>query len=117
MFPLQTPHIVKGVVLVERTAASDQYFYDLQKFAVLELGLSLLPVSKQSEAAGLLVQLVTFENRPSVNQFRLKRRPPSIHASVLATVQLLPKLGEVKAKALLEQFHSLYTSITVGTML
>ena len=37
---------------------SSQYFCQLQKFVVLELGLVLLPVSQCTEAAGFLLELV-----------------------------------------------------------
>ena len=49
---------VRGIVIAERTPMSDQYFAALQKFTVLELGLVLMPVTNQSEAAGLLTQIV-----------------------------------------------------------
>lgn len=48
-----------GVVLVERTRLSEQYFQGVQKFAVFDLGLALLPVAGQTEASQLITQLVT----------------------------------------------------------
>ena len=44
--------------MVERSRLSEQYFPSLQRFVVLELGLTLLPVSDQREAAQLLSQMV-----------------------------------------------------------
>ena len=46
------------------------------------------------------------EGRPQMNVLRQKRKPPPIDASILATMQLVPKLGAVKARALLERFKS-----------
>ena len=49
---------VHGIIIAEKTALSSQYFFELQKFVVLELGMVLLPVSQCSEAAGFLLELV-----------------------------------------------------------
>lgn len=98
---------LKGIVIVEKTPMTAQHFLDLQKFVVLELGMVLLPVSSQTEAAGLLAQMVLEEQKPQANPFRIRRRPQSVDASLLATMQLVPKLGSVKAKALLRRFGSL----------
>lgn len=49
---------VSGMVLAERTHTTEQYFSALQKFAVLELGLQLLPLASLNEIAHYLVQLV-----------------------------------------------------------
>ena len=46
------------MVLVERTAASTQYFADLQRLCGLEMGLMVIPVAGPEEAAGVLVQMV-----------------------------------------------------------
>lgn len=46
-------------MIVEKTRLSEQYFSGLQKFVVLELGLTLLPVSTSAEAAQLIAQLVS----------------------------------------------------------
>ncbi|XP_013924189.1 PREDICTED: Fanconi anemia-associated protein of 24 kDa [Thamnophis sirtalis] len=48
---------LQGIVLVEKTQISNQYFPDVQKFVVLELGMTLLPVASQKEAAQLIAQL------------------------------------------------------------
>ena len=44
---------------MEKTLTSAQYFLDVQKFCVGNLGLDLVPVKNQSEAAAFLVQLVS----------------------------------------------------------
>jgi len=45
-------------VLAEKTPLSSQYFYDLQKFIVIERGLVLLPVASPTEAGKILAQMV-----------------------------------------------------------
>uniref|UniRef100_A0A3B3WME2 Fanconi anemia core complex-associated protein 24 pseudonuclease domain-containing protein n=1 Tax=Poecilia mexicana TaxID=48701 RepID=A0A3B3WME2_9TELE len=51
------------LVLVERTQLSEQYFSALQRFVVFDLGLSLLPVSGQTEASQLITQIVRFHKK------------------------------------------------------
>jgi len=106
---------LRGVVIVEKTHISCQYFQTLQKFAVLELGLTLMPVINQTEAANLLVQMVHTENNPAHNVLHKSKKHKSVDASVLATVQCIPRLGEVKAKHLLEKFGSIH-NINKATM-
>ena len=45
-------------MLAEKTSLSSQYFYDLQKFIVIERGLALLPVASPTEAGKILAQMV-----------------------------------------------------------
>lgn len=47
---------------MERTKLSEQYFSAVQKFVVFDLGLSLLPVSGQTEASQLITQIVSKNN-------------------------------------------------------
>lgn len=48
-----------GIVFVEKTCLSEQYFSGLQKFVVLELGMTLLHVPGPGEAAQLIAQMVS----------------------------------------------------------
>ena len=57
-FLLKANSSLKGIVLVEKTILSEQYFAAIQKFVVIELGLILLPVTNQVEASQLLTQMV-----------------------------------------------------------
>lgn len=50
------------LVLVENTRLSEQYFSAVQKFVVFDLGLTLLPVSGQTEASQLISQIVSKED-------------------------------------------------------
>lgn len=59
LLTLQANSGLQAVVIVEKTRLSEQYFSGLQKFVVLELGLTLLPVSTAAEAAQLIAQLVS----------------------------------------------------------
>ena len=49
---------VQILVLAEKTTSTAQYYQQLQKFVMLELGFSMLPVPGQAEAAGVLSQMV-----------------------------------------------------------
>ncbi|KAI0228486.1 Fanconi anemia core complex-associated protein 24 [Lamellibrachia satsuma] len=106
---LRKANTIKVIVLVEKTEVSRQYFWPVQKFVVLELGLTLLPVTSQKEAANMLAALVHAENHPRNNAFigTAKRKAVSVDEAVLASIQCVPKLGEVKGRLLLEKFHSI----------
>ncbi|XP_038070015.1 Fanconi anemia core complex-associated protein 24-like isoform X1 [Patiria miniata] len=104
---LRKANSLRGVVVAERTPISEQYYADLQKFVSLELGLKMLFVVSQTEAANLLIQMVNEEHKPHANPFLVKRRKQSIDAGVLATVHLIPNVGPVKAKVLLQRFRSI----------
>ena len=49
---------MQGIVLVEKTPATNQYFGDLQKFVAITLGMVVIPVTCQQEAGSLLIQMV-----------------------------------------------------------
>ncbi|KAG9280901.1 Fanconi anemia core complex-associated protein 24 [Astyanax mexicanus] len=97
---------LQGIVLVEKTRLSEQYFSGLQKFVVLELGLTLLPVSSPAEAAQLIERMVHVEGKE--NPFRKRSMSRLLDPVVFDMVQLIPGVGKVKAVALLEQFPSVY---------
>ncbi|XP_069758075.1 Fanconi anemia core complex-associated protein 24 isoform X2 [Narcine bancroftii] len=87
---------LNGIVLVERTRLSEQYFSGVQKFVVLELGLSLLPVASQSEASQLIAQLVDEETRDQDhNPFLHKNRWGLCDAAIIASVQKIPGVGKM----------------------
>ncbi|XP_032087350.1 Fanconi anemia core complex-associated protein 24 [Thamnophis elegans] len=98
---------LQGIVLVEKTQISNQYFPDVQKFVVLELGMTLLPVASQKEAAQLIAQLVHEQTKAS-NPFQSKKRPKLLEPSVLHTVQQIPGVGKTKALLLLENFGNIH---------
>lgn len=99
---------LKGVVIVERTRLSDQYFPPVQNFVVLELGMALLPVVSQSEAAQLIFHLVQERSREGgSNPFIGKKRSHLSEASILQTIQKIPGVGRVKALQLLQYFPSI----------
>ncbi|XP_072136122.1 uncharacterized protein KIAA0513-like isoform X3 [Mobula birostris] len=99
---------LNGVVLVEKTRLSEQYFAGVQKFVVLELGLTLLPVASQSEAAQLIAQLVHEEGRDrDHNPFLRHSRSVLSDTGILASVQKIPGVGKVKAMNLLCRFPSI----------
>ncbi|XP_070764140.1 Fanconi anemia core complex-associated protein 24 [Enoplosus armatus] len=93
------------LVLVESTRLSEQYFSAVQKFVVFDLGLTLLPVSGQTEASQLITQIVQGEGRE--NPFRRRSSSRLLDPLVLALVQQIPGVGRVKALALLQHFSSI----------
>ncbi|XP_076863220.1 Fanconi anemia core complex-associated protein 24 [Brachyhypopomus gauderio] len=95
-----------GVVIVEKTRLSEQYFSGLQKFVVLELGLTLLPVASPAEAAQLISQMVHGESKE--NPFRRRSASRLLDPVVLNLVQQIPGVGKVKALALLQNFSSIH---------
>ncbi|XP_052068236.1 Fanconi anemia core complex-associated protein 24-like [Mytilus californianus] len=96
------------VVIGERTGTSSQYFCPLQKFCVMELGFSLIPVPSQKEAGTFLAQMVHVEGHKEANPFTRKKRSAPLDQALLASVKSIPKLGEVKSRMLLEKFGSLH---------
>ncbi|XP_038550882.1 Fanconi anemia core complex-associated protein 24-like [Micropterus salmoides] len=93
------------LVLVENTRLSEQYFSAVQKFVVFDLGLTLLPVSGQTEASQLIAQIVHGEGRE--NPFRRRTSSRLLDPLVPALVQQVPGVGRVKALALLRHFSSI----------
>lgn len=69
---LQSSSRLQALVLVENTRLSEQYFTAVQKFVVFDLGLTLLPVGGQTEAAQLIAQVVS--SRDERRMFRLGSR-------------------------------------------
>ncbi|XP_077166280.1 Fanconi anemia core complex-associated protein 24 isoform X1 [Paroedura picta] len=100
---------LQGIVIVEKTEISDQYFPAVQKFVVLELGMTLLPVANQGEAAQLIIQLVQEQAKDRAsNPFLTKKGSQLLEASVFQTVQQIPGVGKTKALLLLEQFGNIH---------
>lgn len=65
--PLKSSNL-QGIVIVEKTQMSEQYFSAIQKFTVLDLGMVLLPVASQMEASCLIIQLVSTDSYSSRNR-------------------------------------------------
>ncbi|NXW69470.1 FAP24 protein, partial [Hirundo rustica] len=104
---------LRGIVIVEKTQISDQYFSGVQKLVVLELGMVLLPVANQGEASQLIIQLVSFCVREQsrdrgANPFLRKQRAQLAEPAVLQAVQHIPGVGKTKALLLLQQFGSIH---------
>ncbi|NWW74362.1 FAP24 protein, partial [Climacteris rufus] len=104
---------LRGIVIVEKTQISDQYFLAVQKLVVLELGMVLLPVANQREASQLIIQLVSFcvreqsrdgRGSPFLGQQNARLAEPA----VLQTVQRIPGVGRTKALLLLQRFGSVH---------
>lgn len=99
---------LQGIVVVEKTQISEQYFAAVQKFTVLDLGMVLLPVANQMEASCLIAQLVQEQTKePSRNPFLRKKRSVLSEPSLVRTVQQIPGVGKVKAPLLLQKFPTI----------
>ncbi|NXL81757.1 FAP24 protein, partial [Leptocoma aspasia] len=105
---------LRGIVIVEKTKISDQYYVGVQKFVVLELGMVLLPVANQGEASQLIVQLVSFcvvreQSRDrGANPFLGKRRAAAAEPALLRAAQRVPGVGKTKALLLLQHFGTIH---------
>ncbi|XP_078689060.1 Fanconi anemia core complex-associated protein 24-like isoform X1 [Branchiostoma floridae x Branchiostoma belcheri] len=105
---LRRVEYIRGVILVDRTAMTDQYFPAVQRFVVLELGMKLVPVCSQSEAAQVLIAMVNEDSRHTGNPFLRKKKAPPVETAIYRVLQCFPRLGGVKAKQLLAKFKSLH---------
>lgn len=113
------------LVLVENSRLCQQDFPSVQKFVTFDLGLTLLPVGGQREAAQLISQSVS-QPRPRCpppaspdllsdalqvdgRENPFSRRPSLrlLDPLVLGAVQQVPGLGRVKAVALLQRWGSI----------
>ncbi|NXR30624.1 FAP24 protein, partial [Zosterops hypoxanthus] len=104
---------LRGIVIVEKTQISDQYYSGVQKLVVLELGMVLLPVANQGEASQLIVQLVSFCVREQsrdrgANPFLRRQRAPPAEPALLQALQRVPGVGKTKALLLLQRFGSIH---------
>ncbi|XP_003209852.1 Fanconi anemia core complex-associated protein 24 isoform X1 [Meleagris gallopavo] len=98
-----------GIVIVEKTPISEQYFSAVQKLVVLQLGMVLLPVANQEEASQLITQLVREQSKDHTsNPFLRKQCSQLAEATVFRTVQQIPGVGKTKALLLLQQFGSIH---------
>ncbi|XP_059130920.1 Fanconi anemia core complex-associated protein 24 [Peromyscus eremicus] len=99
---------LQGIIIVEKTQTSEQYFPAVQKFTVLDLGMVMLPVANQLEASCLIIQLVQEQTRePRRNPFLRKKRCVLSELSLVQTVQQIPGVGKVKAPLLLQKFPTI----------
>ncbi|KAK3754079.1 hypothetical protein RRG08_024156 [Elysia crispata] len=104
---LRKARSVRGAVIVEKTPTSAQYFLDVQKFCVSNLGLHLVPVKNQNEAVAFLIQLVYAEGKLGSNPFKKEMKQEPNDPAVLAAVMSCRGVGLSSARAVLEKFPSL----------
>lgn len=96
-------------VLYEKTVMTQQYFLELQKMIVVDCRMDIFPVTSPNEAGEYILKMLQQDQTPSKNPFRIKphnRKPPSDPA-ILQVVMLFPKIGESRAKLLLDKFKSI----------
>ncbi|XP_060693891.1 Fanconi anemia core complex-associated protein 24-like isoform X2 [Hemiscyllium ocellatum] len=99
---------LNGIVVVEKSPLSEQYFPAVQRFVVLELGMTVLPVANQTEASHLIAQLIHEESKEQGrNPFQRRAHSHLCDARILASIQQIPGVGKVKAMSLLQHFPSI----------
>ncbi|NXU62545.1 FAP24 protein, partial [Horornis vulcanius] len=111
---------LRGIVIVEKTQISNQYYSGVQKLVVLELGMVLLPVANQGEASQLIIQLVSFCVREQsrdrgTSPFLRRQRAQLAEPALLQAVQHIPGVGKTKALLLLQQFGSIHRLCNAST--
>ncbi|NXP84616.1 FAP24 protein, partial [Passerina amoena] len=111
---------LRGIVIVEKTPISDQYYLGVQKLVVLELGMVLLPVANQGEASQLIIQLVSFcvreqSRERGSNPFVGRQRARPAEPAVLQALQRIPGVGRTKALLLLQRFGSIHRLCNADT--
>ena len=96
----------QGIVLVESMLFDDN-FMEFQNFVVIEFKLNLMMVVSKIEAVELLGKIIQEELNPKNNPFLIKQKPISKEKCILNALQNIPKLGNVKAKVIMENFHTI----------
>ncbi|BFZ13430.1 hypothetical protein BsWGS_16469 [Bradybaena similaris] len=104
---LRKANNIRGIVLVEKTSTTSQYYYDVQKFCVSDLGLSVVPIADHKEAAAYLIQMVYVESRLDSNPFMKPAHAPVADVAIMTALTTCSGVGETKALALLDKFPSL----------
>ncbi|CAL4059859.1 unnamed protein product, partial [Meganyctiphanes norvegica] len=99
----------QGIVIVENTPMTSQLFPSFQKFVVIDLNLSIIPVRNIEEAAKLLTQMVNCEGKVGANPF-LKRdkKANSPDLSMLNAVLKIPGLGQKRALQIMDHYGSIF---------
>jgi len=98
---------IRKVVIAERTLLSLQQFDALQQFAVLELGIDLIPISENCLHI-LLIQMVYAENKIAKNPFLTPIKVEENDKDhMISTLKNIPKLGDKKIAQLLTKYPSL----------
>lgn len=96
-------------VFYEKTSMTQQYFLELQKMIVVDCRMDIFPVANHNEAGEYILKMVQQDQTPSKNPFRVKphNRKTLSDPAILQTVMLFPKIGESRAKLLLDKFKSI----------
>ena len=96
----------QGLIILE-SVSFDENFMEFQNFVAIELKLNLLMVVSKSEAVDLIGKIIKEELIPKNNPFLIKQKPISKEKCILNALQNIPKLGIVKAKMIMENFHTI----------
>ena len=96
----------QGLIILE-SVSFDENFMEFQNFVAIESKLNLLMVVSKSEAVDLIGKIIKEELIPKNNPFLIKQKPISKEKCILNALQNIPKLGIVKAKMIMENFHTI----------
>lgn len=106
-------------VFFSKTTMTTQYFPQFQKMVVIDCGMDIFPVMNQKEASDLIIRMMHQDiQTPSRNPFKSRgnNQYASVDAAILQTVNLFPKIGGCKAKALLEKFKNIRAITEASTV-
>ena len=104
---------LKCTVICVRTELSSKDFFGVQNFTVIELGLSIIPISDlEGQLPQLLYQLIATEPvKKKVNPFKFglaKKTGVSLEdRDLVRSLQKVPGLGDKKARTILNNFPSI----------
>lgn len=103
---------VRGVVhrvLFAKTVMTQQHFLDFQKMVVMDCGMHIFPVINDKEAGDFIARMAQQDQTPSRNPFQVKpgNYTIPIDPAILQIVMLFPKIGESRAKILIQKFKNI----------
>ncbi|KAG8231580.1 hypothetical protein J437_LFUL011576 [Ladona fulva] len=87
-----------------------EYFSDLQKIAVIEYSLTIIPISSTLHMEDTIAHMIKCENRSPHNPFKFKKSKEEFHneqAQQIAILSTIPGVREAKALRLLKAFGTI----------
>ncbi|XP_071451930.1 Fanconi anemia core complex-associated protein 24-like [Hetaerina americana] len=107
----------KSVVIMVLSPSTHEFFKEMQKVAVIDHSLTVLPITSSYGLPDLLIQMIRMETTSPVNPFKFKKKKTEVHSDRDQQISLLstiPGVGETNAKKLLRVFGTI-TAISTAT--
>ncbi|GAB6030416.1 hypothetical protein CHUAL_007293 [Chamberlinius hualienensis] len=98
---------LQGYVLYAKSDLTQEWFYSVQKFVVLDLGLAFFPVTSIERAAQILIQIEKVGRTSRTNPFLVKKTVSPLDVQLQNTFGAIEGLGPIKSKQLLQHFKSI----------